>query len=73
MGAHESESPHQTGEGLFARGVTLLGGNWINDSRGYVDALLAGESTAPFARKSALEPAQYPGWEALLEKASGTR
>lgn len=54
---------------LFARGVTLLGGSWITDGRGYLDALARGESTAPFARKSALAREHYPGWAALLERA----
>jgi uncharacterized protein (DUF4213/DUF364 family) len=54
---------------LFARGVTLLGGSWITDGRGYVDALARGESTAPFARKSALAREDYPGWTALLARA----
>jgi uncharacterized protein (DUF4213/DUF364 family) len=53
---------------LFARGVTLLGGNWIIDNTGYVDALKRGESTSPFARKSAVTPATYPGTPALLER-----
>lgn len=56
---------------LFARGVTLLGGTWITDAPGYVDALLRGESTAPFARKSALAREGYPGWPALLQRAAG--
>mgnify|MGYP001764082364 CR=1 FL=1 len=55
---------------LFARGVTLLGGSWITDARGYVDALMRGESTAPFARKSALTPDTYPGWHDLLRRSA---
>lgn len=54
---------------LFARGVTLLGGTWIVDGPGYVDALARGAPTAPFARKSALAREGYPGWEALLARA----
>ncbi len=54
---------------LFARGVTLMGGSWITDPRAYVDALLRGESTATASRKSALERASYPGWDALLRAA----
>ena len=56
---------------LFARGVTLMGGTWITDARGYVDALVRGDSTAPFARKSALAREHYPGWPALLQRAVG--
>lgn len=58
---------------LFARGVTLLGGTWIVDGAGYVDALARGESTAPFARKSALAREGYPGWAALLARAGRDR
>ena len=54
---------------LFARGVTLMGGTWVTDPRGYADALVRGESTAPFARKSALAREAYPGWDALLQRA----
>jgi len=56
---------------LFARGVTLMGGTWITDARGYVDALVRGESTASFARKSALAREDYPGWHTLLQRAAG--
>jgi uncharacterized protein len=55
---------------LFARGVTLLGGSWIIDPAAYVEALLGGQPTAKAARKSALTPAQYPGWDALVERAA---
>jgi uncharacterized protein (DUF4213/DUF364 family) len=54
---------------LFSRGVTLMGGTWITDAHGYVDALVRGEATAPFARKSALAREGYPGWPALLARA----
>jgi len=55
-------------DALFARGVTLLGGNWVLDSAGYVDALKRGESTSPFSRKSAITPPAYPGLDTLLER-----
>lgn len=55
---------------LFARGVTLLDGSWIIDPAAYVDALLSGASTSAMARKSALTPAQYPGWDALVARAA---
>jgi uncharacterized protein (DUF4213/DUF364 family) len=50
---------------LFARGVTVLGGRWVIDSRGYVDALQRGAPTCAFARKFSLAAADYPGWRAL--------
>lgn len=53
---------------LFARGVTLLGGSWVTDSSGYVAALLDGAPTSAFSRKFALTPADYPGWNALLDR-----
>jgi uncharacterized protein (DUF4213/DUF364 family) len=56
-------------DALFARGVTLLGGSWIRDGEGFIDALERGESTSPFSAKSALTAERYPGFEALLERA----
>ncbi len=56
-------------DALFARGVTLLGGNWIEDGVGFVAALRRGESTSAWSTKSALTPASYPGFEALLARA----
>lgn len=53
---------------LFARGITLLGGTWVRAPRPFVDALLRGEPTGAFADKSALRPADYPGWQALLAR-----
>ena len=55
-------------DALFARGVTLLGGSWITDSAGFVDALKRGETTSRFSLKSALTADRYPGFEALLER-----
>lgn len=55
-------------DALFARGVTLLGGSWIMDRAGFVEALKRGESTSPFARKSALTPETYPGTDALMAR-----
>ncbi len=55
-------------DALFARGVTLLGGNWIIDGPGFVDALKRGESTSTFSRKSAITPAGYPGTAELLKR-----
>lgn len=57
-------------DALFARGVTLLGGNWVMDGPGFLAALEAGESTSAFSRKTALTAASYPGFEALLARAT---
>jgi uncharacterized protein len=55
---------------LFARGVTLLGGNWIVDRDAFVDALTGGESWGKHARKYALQREAYPGADALLQRMS---
>ena len=46
---------------LFARGVTVVGGSWITDRAGFIDALRRGESWSGFAYKFALGPADWPG------------
>lgn len=51
---------------LFARGVTLVGGTWISDREAFRAALAAGSSWTAAARKTAIRPADYPGFEALL-------
>ena len=48
-------------EPLFARGVTVVGGSWITDRAGFIDALRRGESWSGFAYKFALGPADWPG------------
>lgn len=48
-------------EPLFARGVTVVGGSWITDRAGFIDALCRGESWSGFAYKFALGPADWPG------------
>lgn len=53
---------------LFARGVTLLGGTRVIDREAFRAALLAGESWSPHARKFALSPHAYPGFEELLKR-----
>jgi len=58
-------------DALFARGVTLLGGSWIKDRRGFVDALLRGETRSEFAGKFALTADSYPGFNTLLARAGG--
>lgn len=51
---------------LFARGVTLVGGTWITDREAFRAALAAGSSWTAAARKTAIRPAGYPGFETLL-------
>ena len=46
---------------LFARGVTVVGGSWITDRAGFIDALRGGESWSGFAYKFALGAADWPG------------
>src|SRR5574338_663692 len=50
---------------LFARGITLMGGSWIRDRTGFLQALAAGESWSRHAYKFALTPEAYPGWKSL--------
>ena len=56
---------------LFARGVTLLGGNWIVDAAGFKAALAAGKAWGGFAKKTALGRDGYPGFDRLLASARG--
>jgi len=58
-------------DALFARGVTLLGGSWINDRDGFTAALRSGASTSEHASKSVLTVDSYPGFGVLLARASG--
>jgi len=53
---------------LFARGVTLIGGSWIEDRDAFVDALVRGEGWSKQARKSAITTDDYPGWDALVAR-----
>lgn len=46
---------------LFARGVTLVGGSWVTDRAGFIDALRRGDSWSAFAYKFALTAADWPG------------
>lgn len=55
-------------DALFARGVTLLGGAWVDDTPAYVDALRRGELHPEAARKVAITPRDYPGFDALLAR-----
>lgn len=46
---------------LFARGVTVVGGSWVTDRAGFIDALRRGESWSAFAYKFALAAADWQG------------
>ena len=46
---------------LFARGVTVVGGSWVTDRAGFIDALRRGDSWSAFAYKFALAAADWPG------------
>jgi hypothetical protein len=54
---------------LFRRGVTLLGGVWIEQAGAFKHALAAGQPWGRHARKFALARTGYPGIEALLARA----
>jgi len=45
---------------LFMRGVTVVGGSWITDRQGFIDALRRGESWSAFAYKFALTAGDWP-------------
>ncbi len=55
-------------DALFARGVTALGGTWIDDVDGFRAALRSGEPWGRFARKTLVEAASYPGLDGLLAR-----
>jgi len=57
-------------DALFARGVTLMGGSWIDDADGFKRALAAGESWGRHTSKFALGRDGYPGLDALIRRAS---
>ena len=54
---------------LFSRGVTLLGGTWVNNREGFIAALKGGESRSDHASKFALTATSYAGWRALIQRA----
>jgi len=55
-------------DALFARGVTLLGGSWVSDSQGFINAIATGEAWSAYARKCAVRPSSYPGFDVLLNR-----
>jgi uncharacterized protein len=56
-------------DGLFARGVTLVGGTWIVDREAFRASLAAATSWTAAARKVAIRREDYPGFEVLLGRA----
>ena len=54
---------------LFARGVTVLGGTWIEDGPALLEAIRTGSPWGKAARKFALARGAYPGLDALLSRA----
>ena len=58
-------------DALFSRGVTLLGGSWVQQREGFLEALQLGLSRSDYASKFALTPDSYPGLAALLARAAG--
>ena len=57
-------------DALFARGVTLVGGTWITDRDPFRASLAAGTPWTAAARKVAISREDYPGFDALLARAS---
>lgn len=53
---------------LFARGVHVLGGTWVEEPAAFVRALAAGQERAGAARKFTLAREAWPGWRALLAR-----
>jgi uncharacterized protein (DUF4213/DUF364 family) len=54
---------------LFARGVTVLGGAWIEDGRALLEAIRTGSPWGGAARKCAVARDAYPGLDALVARA----
>ena len=55
-------------DALFARGVTQIGGRWITDPAGAIDAVRAGRGLGEVSRKFAFSRDDWPGCPALLER-----
>ena len=56
---------------LFARGVSALGGAWIEDAAAFRVALARGDAWGRHTRKFMLERQAWPGFDALLARAQG--
>lgn len=54
---------------LFARGVSALGGSWVEDGPAFRQTLCRGDAWGRHTRKVMIERAAWPGFEALLERA----
>jgi hypothetical protein len=55
-------------DGLFARGVTLLGGTWIVAGPAFKQALATGTPWGGATRKFSLTPEAYPGLPGLIDR-----
>lgn len=55
-------------DALFAHGVHVLGGTWVEEPAAFVRALAAGQERGTSARKFTLAREQWPGWRALLAR-----
>jgi len=55
-------------DALFARGVQVLGGTWVEDPAAFVQALATGLERGGSARKFTLAREQWPGWRELLAR-----
>ena len=53
---------------LFARGVHVLGGTWVQDPAAFVRALCRGEERGAAARKFTLAREQWPGALRLMRR-----
>jgi uncharacterized protein len=53
---------------LFARGVHVVGGTWLEDPAAFVEALREGRARGASARKFTLERTSWPGWRAVRER-----
>jgi uncharacterized protein len=58
---------------LFARGVSALGGAWIEDARAFVEALRRGDAWGRHTRKFLIERDGWPGIDALLSPCRAAR
>jgi uncharacterized protein (DUF4213/DUF364 family) len=64
-------------DALFSRGVTLLGGSWVEDRAAFIDGLTSGDKDKRKGRQStskfALTPVAYPGVDVLIGRLSERR
>lgn len=57
-------------DGLFARGVTAVGGVWIDDAEAFRQALVSGEPWGAATWKFVLARGDYPGLDTLRQRAA---